>query len=497
VSCTAPHKRHCLAPCTHLLTSLSHRCRTPRDRQGTNAHALLRVPAAAMEPAAAATPAAAPVLWRRAHTWAAPLARLLVTAALPSSAAAGAAPRVILQCRLDGAAAAWLQDNRIGGRAWLATSAVLEIAAEAASLAVAAAAGPAAPTVLAGCVLPSGLPLGGGGGGGAAADVRATLHAAKGLVEVQAMVAAAPGAGGGVADSLQRHQHALLFASLQAPAPAPAPAPGAAGGTPGQGVPLQLAASPAARLAAWLFGAAPAAAAGAFAGVDAAAARDPGGLVLAHPCALEAALQLEGAATAASGPAAPDQTAGPEETFDDVALFDEGRGRREWMPAGAPAAAPAAAAPIQVPASIGAVWIEGVWIEGVAAGGAGALSVHAAPGHGAGRGGGGVGTVSSVWLAAQGGRGGGCKVVDAEFRPIAQQVGVGACERGWCVGPPGLLPALFYCGVCRGTRKIRAAGSRHRRGCLGQTCNPGSLPCNGSGRRRGLGLARHSCSRRR
>jgi acyl carrier protein len=375
--------------------------------QGTNAHALLRAPppAAGTGGGGAAPAAAAAMPWRRAHTWAAPPARLLVAAALPFAAAGSAGgPRVALEVRLDGPGAAWLRDNRIAGRAWLPTSAVLEVAAEAASL---AAAGPPGAALLAGCVLPSGLPLGGGAGG--AVDVRATLHAATGLVEVQAFVAAGAGA-----DPLQRHQHALLFASLQASPPA-APARGAAGGA------LQPPSTPAsapARLAEWLLrhlglGAAVAAGAGALAGVDAGGAPDAGGLVLAHPAALEAALQLEGASIAAAGQAGgQDQLVQPP--LDDVLLLDDGQDRHEGRSGGLAAAAPPP--PIKVPASIGAVWVDGGASD--AEGRGRGLHAHAAPARAGGAYG---GSVSSLRLLAPGA--GGCRVVDAEFRPLAQQVG--------------------------------------------------------------------------
>jgi hypothetical protein len=163
--------------------------------QGTNAHVILQAATRPHRPSHA-QPGRAALAWRRAHTWAVPTPRLLIAEALPA-----AASRLSMACRLDGAVAAWLRDNIIGGAPWLPTSAVLELAAEAVALAVAGGGAlvpagggdPAAhggaqgggSVAFAGCVFPAGLPLS-QGGGGFAADVRAALDVGTGLVEVEA-----------------------------------------------------------------------------------------------------------------------------------------------------------------------------------------------------------------------------------------------------------------------------------------------------------------------
>ena len=393
--------------------------------QGTNAHALLL----GAQPAAGAPPAAAPPppAWRRAFTWAAPAAHLFVGGALPGGGAPG---KLVLAVRLEGAGAAFLLDNVIGGAPWLPTSAVLEIAAEAAAAAAGAAlAEPrgCGALTLVGVALPSGLPLGGSG-----ADVTAALYAGSGLVEVQA----APRSSG-------QHCHALLFGSLTRGA-GEAPATGGKAGAPTAAAVPSLAARAALLAHVLLSGsaaAAPAAAAaGAFASVDATAAGAPSGLLL-QPCALEAALQLEGVSLtgAAATAAGPPPRRGAVSAIGgatvltiehDSAVGSEEGGEGESLASeGAPPAAAGSPGPltIKVPASIAALHAAcGSLLAGTPAGAMAAAAARPAA----------AGGPASLWLLPAGGGGGSgaAHVRDAAFRPLdlsgAPQPPAGAAAEG-------------------------------------------------------------------
>jgi len=342
--------------------------------QGTNGHILLRAPPPAAPSAAPAAPSDAAVLvWQRTHTWAAPTAWLLIHRALPDLYGTGGG-LITLQCHLDGAVAGFFFDNQIAGCAWLPTSAVLEVAAEAAALG----GGGGAACTLTALVLPSGLPLGHG-----EPDVVCTLHAATGLLEVQAA------ASGGDGSMHQPRRHALLFATVGTPAPDSHPA------APPRPTATAALTSPAARLARTLFAAEMHAGAAAFAAVDvgSAAVPAPGGLLM-HPCAMEAALQLEGIKMVAG-------LEGLE--------ADGGDGRLDTA---------AVAGLIKVPASMGACQISGGFDSKQQTYHAHAAQPHASSTLG-GR------QLTSMWLHAGSGSGDAsaaaapcCCVADAEFRAL-------------------------------------------------------------------------------
>ena len=340
----------------------------------------------------------------------------------------------------------------VAGTPWLPTSAVLEIALEAAAVSTGSS-GPAAAAALIALVLPSGLPLHG------AAEVTCTLHAANGFLEVQAATAGQEAAGYAAPQQQSQHRHALLFATMTHVHSKPASASALRAPVMQQNTLLPH------RLAALLDDAVPqtaAAGTAAAARIECAAANTVG-LVL-HPCALEAALQLEGVrmVAAASEPTMPASVV---------------TGEPMAAAGAAPEPAGSISVGIKVPAAIGALVLEK--LPATPAGTANGCSTHyahAAARPSAAR----ERTLTDVQLLAAGSVVGAavCHVQEAEFRPLAaiegaQLVAVPAAGDSAAegAGEPGWTTDLE-------PWEIEAIVSEAVSAILGQPVRPVLMPCN-------------------